>query len=94
MISGASGLNFNIKSDLVANNTATVAEALNCVKEDPESDATLACLRTAPFDDLINVSVSLSRHKDLPLASFFSIQALTRITFWIDPRCYFDRVVS
>ena len=66
MMSGASGLNFNIKSSLVADNTATVAQSLECVKEDRDSEATLECLRHVPMDKLMNVSVTLSRQLHPP----------------------------
>lgn len=65
-MSGAPGLNFGINSDLVAKNTAAVAKALNCVKDDPDSGATLACLREAPFEKLMNLSVDLSRQQNPP----------------------------
>ena len=61
MMSGASGLNFNVKSSLVANNTATVAETLGCIKGDADSDATIECLKEVPMDKLMNISVTLSR---------------------------------
>ena len=60
-MSGGTGLNFNIKSDLVANNTAAVAKDIGCIDEHPDSSETLACLRTAPLDKLMNASVSLAR---------------------------------
>ena len=61
MMSGASGLNFNIKSDLVANNTRTVAETLGCIKGEFDSALTVDCLRDTPLEKLMNVSVSLAR---------------------------------
>lgn len=61
MMSGASGLNFNVNSDLVANNTATVARSLDCIKSDPDSRATIACLQEVPMEKLMNVSVAYSR---------------------------------
>ena len=61
MMSGASGLNFSIKSDFVANNIAAVAGPLNCILDYPDSEATLACLRNAPLDDIMDVSVSLAQ---------------------------------
>ena len=70
-MSGASGLNFNIMSDLVANNTATVAKSLDCVEDDPDSELTLACLRSAPFEKLMNISVALSREKRPPFGELF-----------------------
>ena len=60
MMSGASGLNFNIKSDVVSDNTATVARSLHCT-EDPDSAATLACLKNVSLDRLTNLSVALAR---------------------------------
>ena len=60
MMSGASGTNFNIKSDLVASNTATVAKSFGCT-DDSDSSTTLKCLRKQPLKTLMNVSVSLSR---------------------------------
>ena len=59
-MSGASGTNFNIMSDLVASNTATVARSVGCT-DDPDSQAALNCLRNTPLKTLMDVSVSLSR---------------------------------
>lgn len=61
MMSGATGLNFNVKSDLVANNTRTVAETLRCIRGEFDSEWTINCLRDTPLEKLMNVSVSLSR---------------------------------
>jgi carboxylesterase type B len=72
MMSGASGLNFNTKSDLVANNTATIAEKVGCVKSgDSQSAETLTCLREAPFEVLTNLSVSMSRAARPPFGEGF-----------------------
>ena len=71
MMSGATGLNFNIRSDLVANNTATVARFVGCMKGDPDSKATLACLRGTSFERLMNVSVTLSRQNRPPFGELF-----------------------
>lgn len=60
MMSGASGTNFNIMSDLLASNTATVTKSVGCT-DDPDSQAALNCLRQTPLKTLMNVSVSLSR---------------------------------
>ena len=60
MMSGASGTKFNIKSGLVASNTAIIAKSLGCT-DDPDSSTTLECLRKQPLETLTNVSVSLSR---------------------------------
>lgn len=60
-MSGASGTNFNIMSDLVAENTATVARSVGCTQDDPNSQATLTCLRNVPLEKLSDVSVSLAR---------------------------------
>ena len=76
MMSGASGLNFNIKSDLVANNTAKVAELLDCIGtgSDADSQATVDCLRDVPMEKLMNVSVTLSRQLRPPFGelSFYT----------------------
>ena len=60
-MSGAPNLNFNIKSDLVDNNTASVASALGCVGGSSQSVETLACLRRAPMEKLMEISVAASR---------------------------------
>lgn len=60
-MSGASGTNFNIMSDLVADNTATVARSAGCTQDDPDSEATLDCLRGVPLEKLSDISVSLAR---------------------------------
>lgn len=62
MMSGGPGLNFNTKSDLVANNTAAISRAVGCTKyHDSQSAATIDCLRDVPVDILTNLSVSASR---------------------------------
>lgn len=43
MMLGASGTNFNIMSNVVAENTATVARAVGCT-DDPDPQVTLDCL--------------------------------------------------
>jgi hypothetical protein len=65
MMSGASGTNFNIMSDLVASNTAIVAKSVGCT-DDPDSQAALNCLRHTPLETLMDVSVSLSRQLRAP----------------------------
>lgn len=59
-MSGASGTNFNMMSDLVASNTATVAKSVGCT-DDPDSQAVLNCLRDTPLKTLMDTSVSLAR---------------------------------
>ena len=59
-MSGATGLNFNIKSTVVSDNTATVSRSLGC-NDDLDSAAILACLRSAPLENLMDISVSLAR---------------------------------
>jgi carboxylesterase type B len=72
MMSGASGLNFNTKSDLVANSTATIAERVGCVESgDSQSAETLRCLRETPFQVLTNLSVSMSRAARPPFGEGF-----------------------
>ena len=61
MMSGATGTNFNIMSNLVAENTATVARSVGCT-DDPDSQATLICLRNTPLKDLMDASVELARN--------------------------------
>ena len=60
MMSGATGTNFNIMSNLVADNTATVANAVGCTG-DPNSQTTLNCLRNTPLKVLMDTSVELAR---------------------------------
>ena len=59
-MSGASGTNFNVQSDFVANNTATVAKSLGCTTNS-DSEATIECLRDIPLETLNNASVALAR---------------------------------
>ena len=61
MMSGASGTNFNLMSGLVANNTATVANTLGCTQSNPNPQALLECMRSVPFEKLMNTSVDLAR---------------------------------
>ncbi|KAJ5783754.1 uncharacterized protein N7518_009431 [Penicillium psychrosexuale] len=59
MMSGGPGLNFNSQPDLVASNTAAVAQQVGC---DSDNDLqTLECLRGVPFEQLTNLSVTASR---------------------------------
>lgn len=60
MMSGATGTNFDIMCDLVADNTATAARLVGCAQDDPNS-ATLNCLRSIPLHKLMDVSVDLAR---------------------------------
>ena len=72
MMSGAPGLNFNSKPDLVANNTARIAAEMGCFKDgSSQSKATIDCLRKAPFETLVNVSVSMSRAARPPFGEGF-----------------------
>ncbi|KAI1443637.1 alpha/beta-hydrolase [Annulohypoxylon stygium] len=72
MMSGAAGLNFNSMSDLVANNSATVAQGVGCIKnEDSQSAETLQCLRDASFEVLTNLSVTASRAARPPFGEAF-----------------------
>ncbi|KAL9069593.1 MAG: hypothetical protein Q9157_006105 [Trypethelium eluteriae] len=61
MMSGATGTNFNIMSDFVANNTMTVAKQLDCIEGDPDSIATIECLRAVPMEKLMDTAVSFGR---------------------------------
>ena len=66
LMSGATGTNFNIMSNLVQDNTAAVAKFIDCNQDDPNSQATLECLRKAPFERLLNASVDLARQSRPP----------------------------
>ncbi|KAJ7601598.1 lipase [Mycena polygramma] len=71
-MSGGPGLNFNTKSDLVANNTAAIAQKVGCLKEgEAQSEATLECLREAPVEVLTNLSVTASRAARPPFGEGF-----------------------
>ena len=59
MMSGGSGLNFNIMSDFVENNTAHIATSLGCNDMDPAT--IIACLRGVPFEQLMNKSIAFAR---------------------------------
>ena len=73
MMSGASGYNFNIKSDLGAKNTAIVANDVGCGQIDSDSQKTLDCLRNVPLEKLVGASVSLARRVRPPFGeAFFS----------------------
>lgn len=61
MMSGAPGLNFNTKSDLVANNTAAVARGAGCTGDGQSPQDTIACLRRAPVERLTDLSVTAAR---------------------------------
>ena len=65
MLSGATGTNFNIMSNLVASNTATVAKSVGCTG-DPDSGATVQCLRNVPLEKLMDMSVAFARQRTPP----------------------------
>ncbi|KAF7628049.1 hypothetical protein AFLA_003415 [Aspergillus flavus NRRL3357] len=72
MMSGGPGLNFNTKSDLVANNTAAIARRVGCAEEgEDQTLETLECLRDVPFDVLTNLSVTASRTARPPFGEGF-----------------------
>ncbi|PIG88207.1 hypothetical protein AARAC_007187 [Aspergillus arachidicola] len=72
MMSGGPGVNFNTKSDLVANNTAAIARRVGCAEEgEDQSLETLECLRDVPFDVLTNLSVTASRTARPPFGEGF-----------------------
>ena len=56
MASGASGTNFDMESGHVENNTAQVAEILNCPDD---SMAALACMRNASLDVLLQAELKV-----------------------------------
>lgn len=70
-MSGASGTNFNIMSNFVAENTATVANSVGCGQTDPDSQATLDCLRRVPLELLSDKSVGLARQARPPFGELF-----------------------
>lgn len=71
MMSGGPGLNFNTKSDLVANNTAAVAHAVGCTGNSQSPQDTIACLRRAPVELLTNLSVTAARAARPPFGEGF-----------------------
>lgn len=77
MMSGGPGLNFNTRSDLVANNTANIARQVGCVKNgDDQSVKTLKCLQEADVNILTNLSVSASRAARPPFGEAFFFPTL------------------
>ncbi|KAL2844687.1 alpha/beta-hydrolase [Aspergillus pseudodeflectus] len=72
MMSAGPGVNFNSHPDMVANNTATVAKQVGCVKDDDDQGLqTLRCLREIPFEGLTNFSVAASRIARPPFGEGF-----------------------
>lgn len=73
MMSGATGTNFNIMSNLVAENTANVAKSIGCT-QDPDSEATLDCLRNISLESLMDTSVQMARQLRPPFGelAFYS----------------------
>ncbi|RDW83864.1 uncharacterized protein DSM5745_04190 [Aspergillus mulundensis] len=63
MMSGAIGTIFNTQPDLVASNTAAIAQQVGCVTQDGHSQnlQTLECLRKISFETLTNLSVAAAR---------------------------------
>ncbi|KAJ5173918.1 Carboxylesterase type B [Penicillium coprophilum] len=59
MMSGGPGLNFNSQPELVASNTAAIAQQVGC--GGGQDLQTLECLRAVPFEQLTNLSVTASR---------------------------------
>lgn len=71
-MSGAGGLNFNTKTDLVRNNTAAVAQEAGCVHNgNSQSKETLQCLRQADVNMLTNLSVTAMRNARPPFGEGF-----------------------
>lgn len=72
MMSGGPGLNFNTMSDLVKNNTATVAQEIDCVQNGAsQSEETVQCLRSADVDLLCNLSIAAMRTARPPFGEGF-----------------------
>lgn len=70
MMSGATGTNFNIMSDMAADNTAKAAKSVGCTQDQGSQEA-LDCLRNVPFNKLIDASVSLARQARPPFGELF-----------------------
>ena len=70
MMSGASGMNFNIMSNLVGENTAAAARAVGCT-QNPDSQSTIQCLRNTPLEKLMDASVGLARRARPPFGEQF-----------------------
>ena len=64
-MSGGTGTNFNVMGDVVASNTAKVANSVGCT-DDSDSSETVKCLRSVPFEKLMNISVALARQQHPP----------------------------
>lgn len=58
-MSGGPGLNFNSQPDLVASNTAAIAQQVGCGND--KDRRLLDCLRGVPFEQLNNLSTAASR---------------------------------
>ncbi|KAL2815993.1 alpha/beta-hydrolase [Aspergillus granulosus] len=62
MMSAGPGVNFHSQPDMVASNTASIANQVSCVKDDDDQGSdTLRCLREVPFEILTNLSVAAFR---------------------------------
>lgn len=70
-MSGGPGLNFNTKSDLVANNTAAVARGAGCAGNGQSPQETITCLRQAPVEVLTDLSVTAARAARPPFGEGF-----------------------
>ncbi|KAL4995867.1 Alpha/Beta hydrolase protein [Aspergillus recurvatus] len=72
MMSGGPGTIFNSQPNLVANNTAAIAQQVGCIREGDGQDLqTLECLREIPFQVLTNLSVTASRAARPPFGEGF-----------------------
>lgn len=74
MMSGAPGLNFNTKSDLVKRNTADIAQQVDCIKDaktQPVDTQAIDCLREVPFEKLTSLAVAASRAARPPFGEGF-----------------------
>ncbi|KAI1810425.1 alpha/beta-hydrolase [Poronia punctata] len=72
MMSGGPGLNFNTQSSLVADNTASIAEQVGCIKGGSSQSAeTVQCLREASAETLRDLSVAASRNARPPFGEGF-----------------------
>lgn len=61
MMSGSTGITFNVMPDYVADNTAEVARGVGCGGINPDSMQVVECMRNVPLEKLRDVSVAFAR---------------------------------
>lgn len=70
MMSGSPGVVFNIKSTIVADNTAKLAKDLGCTAN-PDSEALVDCLRDIPMETLRQASVKAAQEAYPPFGELY-----------------------